>query len=140
MTSPSQVHDQSLTGALISHEPIKNHSRRSKRSQSKPEPFHADVIAAYHELCPNLPEVKVWTAKRSQSLEARVAERKAAGKPADTVDYWRGVFRQVASSDFLCGRSNDFRANLEWLIRPENFAKVIEGNYANRKANGVAHG
>jgi uncharacterized protein YdaU (DUF1376 family) len=117
-------------------------ARRARSTNAKPTEQHQQIIDAYHELCPALPQVKVWTAKRRQSLDARIAERKAAGKPADVVDYWRDVFQQVAGSDFLCGRSVDFRADLEWLIRPENFAKVIEGRYSgNRKTNGAGtHG
>jgi hypothetical protein len=38
----------------------------------------------------------------------------------------------VAESDLLCGRKGEWRADLEWLLRPENFLKVIEGRYAPR--------
>jgi hypothetical protein len=102
--------------------------------------FHQEVIAAYHELLPDLPRVKVWSAKRQRALDARIRERRGEGKPADTVGYWRQYFGQVANSDFLCGRGrSDFCADLEWLLRPENFTKVIEGRYSNRRyANGVA--
>jgi hypothetical protein len=101
------------------------------------------VIDAYHELCPELRRVKSWTDGRRSLLDARIAERKAAGKAADTIGYWYGFFKDVASSDFLCGRSGNFRAHLEWLLKPDNFAKTIEGNYINRTrpTNGAsAHG
>jgi hypothetical protein len=29
------------------------------------------------------------------------------------------------------GRAKEWRADLEWLIRPRNFVKVLEGRYAN---------
>jgi uncharacterized protein YdaU (DUF1376 family) len=100
--------------------------------------FHQEVIEAYHELCPDLPRVKAWTKKRQQALEARIQERCKAGKSANLIDYWRTVFTDVATSDFLSGRGkSDFRANLGWLLRPENFLKVIEGNFTNRRANGT---
>jgi uncharacterized protein YdaU (DUF1376 family) len=94
--------------------------------------FHDQVKAAYHEVLPDLPTVKVWSRKRAQALNARIQERCRDGKPADTIDYWRQLFGEVAASDFLCGRSSQWRADLEWLLRPENFAKVIEGRYATR--------
>jgi uncharacterized protein YdaU (DUF1376 family) len=101
--------------------------------------FHHQVIAAYHEALPELPPVKVWSRKRRQALNSRIRERCEDGKAADTVDYWRKLFEQVSASAFLCGRSTDFRADLEWLLRPENFAKVIEGRYsAHTSANGRA--
>jgi uncharacterized protein YdaU (DUF1376 family) len=120
----------------------KDKNLKTPRANARAVPaLHQEVIEAFHETCPDLPHVKIWTQKRRQALDARIAERMTAGKPADSVDYWRSVFQQVASSDFLCGRTKEpFSASLEWLLLPNNFAKVIEGNYANRKANGVAHG
>jgi uncharacterized protein YdaU (DUF1376 family) len=117
--------------------------RRERCAAGAPPAFHQQIIDAYHELCPELPQVKIWTAKRRGALDARMAERVTAGKPADTVDYWRSLFAEVAASDFLCGRTKDpfTGASLEWMLRPENFAKVIERNYSNRKPNGAhAHG
>lgn len=104
--------------------------------------FHQQVIDAYHELLPDLPAVKVWSKKRDRALSARITERLRDGKPADQISYWREFFGIVGGSDFLCGRSTDFRADLEWLLRPESFAKVIEGRYVPRAvANGAAaHG
>lgn len=105
------------------------------RASALPD-FHRQVIEAYHAACPELPRVKAWTERRRRALDARIAERKREGKPADTIEYWAGFFAQVAASDFLTGRSGDFRADLEWLLRPENFLKVIEGRYTNRRHDG----
>jgi uncharacterized protein YdaU (DUF1376 family) len=110
------------------------------RGRSAPPVLHQQVIDAYHELLPDLPQVRGWSPKRRQALDARIRERCGEGKPADTVTYWRELFELVALSDFLCGRSTDFRADLEWLLRPENFLKVIEGRYVNRQVgNGARH-
>jgi uncharacterized protein YdaU (DUF1376 family) len=111
---------------------------------SRPQPwaakeFHDAVIAAYHEELPDLPRVKMWSKARSQALTARIRERLKEGRPSDTLDYWRQLFGQVAKSDFLCGRSKDFRADLEWILNPKNFVKIIEGRYENRRSNGDAH-
>ncbi len=100
------------------------------------------MIEAYHDALPELPRVKAWSKPRRQSLDARIRERISDGKPADSLDYWRQFFTQVSTSDFLCGRSKaDFRADLEWLLRPENFLKTIEGKYVNRAgSNGASYG
>jgi len=114
-------------------------SRPQERPQ-RPKLTHDAVIQAYHDLLPDLPRVKAWSPKRKQSLDARIRERCAAGKPADAIEYWRQLFSQVAESDFLCGRGKtEFRADLEWLLRPENFLKVIEGRYANRRPGNGGH-
>lgn len=118
-------------------EPITKNRGRTKFLPKTPD-FHQEIIRAYHELCPDLPQVKLWTDGRRSSLEARIAERKASGKPADTIGYWRSLFQQVASSDFLCGRSADWRADLAWLLKPENFAKTIEGRYSGKRSTNGA--
>jgi hypothetical protein len=116
-------------------------SRPRERPPYERKEFHQRVITVYHEEAPDLPPVKAWPRHRAGALSARIRERCRDGKPADTIDYWREFFQTVAASDFLCGRaaSRDgrapFRADLEWLLRPENFAKVIEGRYTVRRGS-----
>ena len=90
-----------------------------------------EIIAAYHELLPNLPAVKIWSAENRRQLKDRIRETVKRGQNAESVDYWRRFFGKVSASDFLCGRTKDpWRCGgLKWLIKPTNFAKVIEGNY-----------
>jgi hypothetical protein len=96
------------------------------------------IIAAYHELLPDLPSVKTWPDRRKRKLEACIGERVKQGKPADTVEYWQALFRKVAASDFLCGRKTDWRCDgLEWLLEPKHFAKLIEGGYDNNTHGGT---
>jgi hypothetical protein len=117
----------------------KKNSRARARQRASVSEFHQQVIDAYHTSLPDLPRVKGWSERRQQALNARVAERVRDGKPADTVDYWTAFFDHVGKSDFLCGRTGNFRCDLPWLLGPENFLKVIEGRYANaRRSNGEA--
>lgn len=47
----------------------------------------------------------------------------------------------VSNSDFLMGRTGGqrpFEATFDWFIKPNNFAKVLDGNYANRRRGGEA--
>jgi uncharacterized protein YdaU (DUF1376 family) len=114
----------------------------TRRATALPAAFHDQVIAAYHRLCPHLPAIKTWPKYRKAKLSARISERCTDGKPADTIAYWESFFELVAASDFLSGRTaKPFNATIDWLLGPENFPKVIEGNYDNRKSNGArAHG
>lgn len=43
-------------------------------------------------------------------------------------------FRKVEASEFLTGKisPNGFRATFNWLMKPENVAKVLSGNYDER--------
>ena len=87
---------------------------------------HQEIIALYHELLPELPPVKVWNRHRRQLLQARWREDRAR----QSLDWWREYFALVRASPFLLGRGGaEFRADLEWLIRPRNMPKVLEGRY-----------
>lgn len=44
--------------------------------------------------------------------------------------------RNVGESDFLMGKTGKFQATFDWFIKPNNFQKVLEGNYRNRNADG----
>ena len=43
------------------------------------------------------------------------------------------MIRKACKSDFLKGGGNKgFVANFDWMIRPSNFQKILEGNYDNK--------
>lgn len=43
------------------------------------------------------------------------------------------AIRRISASDFLLGRSGSgWEATFDWFIKPNNFCKVLEGNYDNR--------
>lgn len=97
---------------------------------------HDAIIAAYHEILPELPQVLVWNAPRRDLLRARWRE----DRKRQTVDWWRGLFEFVRGCPFLLGQEHDsnrrpFFADLEWLVRPSNFARVIEGRYSRREVD-----
>jgi hypothetical protein len=108
----------------------------SEQAKAIPDCPHEAIIAAYHEVLPELPRVRVWTAARKTHLRARWRERAEAGEYATLADglaYWRGFFEHVKRSAFLTGRKPGrtglFFASLAWLVNAEKFAKVIEGDY-----------
>ena len=95
---------------------------------------HEQIIEFYHELLSTLRRVRDWTPGRRKLLRARWREN----PEHRSLDWWRGFFTYVSASDFLMGRTigrggQSFEADLEWLIRPKNFVKVLEGNYENKE-------
>ena len=47
------------------------------------------------------------------------------------------AINEIPKSDFLMGRVKDFEITFDWFIKPNNFPKVLEGNYS--KTNGGAN-
>lgn len=91
---------------------------------------HEQIIALYHELLPTLRHVRDWTPARRRLLRTRWR----TNAKYRSLDWWREFFQYVGTCGFLLGRSTGngvraFEADLEWLIRPTNFVKVIEGRY-----------
>lgn len=48
-----------------------------------------------------------------------------------TIDWYAQLFTRVAMSDFLTGRTGHFIATLDWVVRPINREKILNGNYDN---------
>ena len=100
---------------------------------------HEAIVGLYHEILPALPRVKVWNDARRSMLRTRWREDRAR----QNLDWWRWYFKLVAASDFLCGRcppdknGRTFTADLEWLIKPTNMPKVLEGKYSDRRQTDV---
>ena len=73
-----------------------------------------------------IPRIKSLSEQRKKSLGARIREH---GKEALAT-----VVRKAAASDFLNGKNGrDFIATFDWLMKPTNFPKVLEGNYDNHE-------
>ena len=96
------------------------------------------IVADYHATLPALPRILVRNDKRDALIRGRWREAFARGKAKDRDDglaLFREFFAHVGESKFLTGRSDarngsaPFVADLEWLMRPTNFAKVVEGRY-----------
>jgi uncharacterized protein YdaU (DUF1376 family) len=105
-----------------------------------PKCSHQEVIDLYHKHLPTLRKVEVWNDARKGYLRQRwrdVSQELSLEKPIQTEDvlsWWSDFFTHIGQSKFLTGRVNDksgrtFAADLEWILKPSNFAKIIEGKY-----------
>ena len=101
---------------------------------------HEKVIALYHQNLPTLRRVEVWNETRKGYLRQRwreVAEELAKEKQvqvSDILTWFTDFFVHIGTSKFLTGRVNSkdgrpFIADLEWILKPSNFAKIVEGKY-----------
>lgn len=92
---------------------------------------HQQIVDLYHEHLPDCRPVRVWNDRRRGYLRARWREE----PERQNLDWWRKFFQYCGRSDFLTGKTNGssdrppFVADLEWILRPGNFAKIVEGKY-----------
>ena len=104
--------------------------RPPQGEQGRPPCPHERIVALYHEVLPELRRVREWNETRRRLLGRRWSER----PERQDLSWWREFFGYVRQSRFLMGQttgrdSRAFDCDLEWLVRPTNFAKVIEGKY-----------
>lgn len=102
-----------------------------------PDCQHQAVIDLYHQHLPTLRKVEVWNAARQGYLKQRwreVAAELPNRTAVDVLTWWAEFFQHIAKSKFLTGRiqhkdGRAFAADLEWILKPSNFAKIVEGKY-----------
>jgi hypothetical protein len=121
----------SVTPALPREE-----KRREERAEAGDACPHEEIISAYHELLPANPRIKAWTGARQANLRTRWRE----DIKRQSLTYWRRFFSHVAASPFLTGQRSGpdgraFTPGLDWLVKPDNFAKVIENRYHDKANN-----
>lgn len=92
---------------------------------------HQQIIDLYHELLPANPRIRNWTPARAAHLRARWNE----DRKRQNLDWWRRFFERINTAcPFLVGRKTGrngrpFLPGLEWIVKAENFAKILEGRY-----------
>ena len=132
--SPSPVVNTSNADALLVLDGAEH-----RQTASQLDCPHGEILALWAEVLPSLPQhdPALWRGARSDHLRARWRET-AASRGWKTRDeglaYFRRLFSYVGASAFLTGRvsSRDrrpFVCELEWLVKPTNWAKVHEGKY-----------
>lgn len=103
---------------------------------------YESLVDAYHTELPRLRKVAKLTPLRKRALAA--AWR--GDLLGDDVEEWRRFFAYVRTScPFLTGErpgrdGTTMLVDLEWLTRPENLVRVIEGKYEDAPMEGKIRG
>ena len=98
--------------------------------RDQPVPY-SKIVDLYHEICTSLPRIKALSQSRKGYIKARWQEH-------PDMEFWKEFFSEVESCKFLTGKADykdrkPFYADLEWLTRPNNFLKVLEGKYRDKE-------
>ena len=121
LLSSTEVHTHGVDSQ--SQPTRRNHTPQTKTSQEKNQRIE-QIVKLYHEILPSLPKVKVISPARKSAFNAWLRVKKERESAT------------VAESPFLLG-DNDrrWRPNIDWLLKPSNMLKVIEGYYLKPKSN-----
>ena len=113
----------------------KSLSEKLDIGEEENEPLEEKAKGFFNEVAERSgwPKVRALSASRKKAVLARIKELGFEG--------WKAAILKASQSDFLTGKTdNPFVASFDWLSKPTNMNKVIEGNYDNRrpKARGDA--
>jgi len=117
-------------------------------SSQLPDCPHEEIIDLFAKTLPILPQPRksLWRkGKNAPALKARwrwvLTEKYESGERSgkrmastkdEALDWFGRFFDYVGKSDFLIGKSGNWKCDLGWLISQENFEKVLTGVYENK--------
>ena len=94
---------------------------------SKASSNYQEIIDFWNDLDENIPKLEALNSgtKRYKMLQARINQY-GEDKIFEAID-------KIGDSKFLKGYVTDFTITFDWFIRPNNFIKVLEGNYTDKE-------
>lgn len=90
----------------------------------------------YHKICVSYPKIRSLSDNRKTTLRARYKEHGC------DLNVFEELFTKAENSDFLKGKTTNWKADFDWLINQANMIKVLEDKYKNDevKSNGTTKG
>lgn len=109
---------------------LNNNTRKQEAEETRAaagsEQLVASVIGKYNEICRNLPDIQANIAVQHKAELIRTAQEIMGAATFEQ------LFGLVEQSDFLTRRGADsgFRADFEWIMKPDNLVKILSGAYS----------
>lgn len=104
---------------------IYNISTLSDADEKKPCPYQK-IRELFNSTCVSFTPITAIEGNRKKTVAARWHKN-------DSFDAFAEVFRIAEASDYLKGQNDrNWKADFDWLMRADNFAKVREHKYDNR--------
>lgn len=90
------------------------------------------IQTLFNESLGELSQVKKLSESRKRTIRARCKDLK-------TIPDWQSFFTKIFASDFLMGRTKQWKASFDWILKESNYVKIIEGNYDNKSFTGASN-
>jgi hypothetical protein len=139
MTVTQAVHYKRHDDSNLNHNIAPTRPDQTRPEQTRPEQTSdsahppcpiQEIMGLFNTTCTSLPQIKSVEGTRLKHLQSRWRQ-----KP--DLEFWSQFFVTVEVSNFLTGRLKDWTASFDWIIKPTNFTKILEGNYVNKQTDGM---
>ena len=122
----------SVTGERNNVQECYTEYRDRDKSKSDDEAWQAQIMDTWNKLDKNIPRIQSLNpnTNRYRLIKARINE--------NGMDKVLSAIRSINQSPFLQGYVTDFVINFDWFIKPNNFIKVLEGNYKDKATSNNA--
>lgn len=105
---------------------VVNNSKKELIKKNYKKDIYSEIVERFNSTCSGLSKVMKITDKRKKSIDSRIKEY-------DKATIYK-VLDMVSDSRFLNGDNKaNWKANFDWILNPNNFVKVLEGNYENKE-------
>jgi hypothetical protein len=125
MTIDNQV---STTGMTIDNQ-VSTEDRLGKDRLGKDREVinYQQIADMYNDTCVSFPRLTTLSDARKKAIRARLNTY--------TIDDFALMFKKAEASTFLKGGNDrNWRATFDWMIKDSNMAKILDGNYDNKKS------
>ena len=104
----------------------KEQEKEKEKEAYREKTDYQQIIDLFNTICKSFPSVRSLSDARKKAIKARLNTY--------TVDDFKQCFENAEASAFLKGGNNrNWTANFDWLIKDQNMAKVLDGNYNDAK-------
>ena len=83
---------------------------------------YQSIMDSFNRICTSQPKIKIITEPRRKAI-------KRASKTVEANGGFESLFQRVERSDFLSGRVKKWICGFDWILKPANLTKILEGNY-----------
>ena len=123
-------------------DPIPNTQLKPSLGETKFPPCPYDsLLLLWKKHLPHLTQPRTWEGSRQANMKSRWIQ---ASKPSqyspdgyktkeDGIEWWDGFFSYIATDTKLAegfeSKDRSWKPDLQWILLPANFQKIIDGNY-----------
>lgn len=101
--------------------------KETKSNSLKSNINYTKIFEMYNDICTSFPRLTKFSDRRRKAIKARF-------QSGYTENDFERLFEMAQASSFLKGENDrNWFATFDWMIQDSNMAKILDGNYKDRK-------